>query len=64
MADKKKETKKHPNLVYKNYSTSGDKLERKNKTCPKCGEGTFLAAHKNRTHCGKCGYTEFKKKEE
>ena len=34
------------------------------KTCPKCGEGVFLAEHKNRVSCGKCGYTEFKKKEE
>ena len=67
MAEKKKgaeEPKKHPNLVYENYSASGDKLERKNKMCPKCGDGTFLAAHKNRAHCGKCGYTEFQKKEE
>jgi small subunit ribosomal protein S27Ae len=29
--------------------------------CPKCGTGFVLAEHGNRTHCGKCGYTEFKK---
>lgn len=31
------------------------------KSCPKCGPGIFLAEHKNRIHCGKCGYGEFKK---
>jgi len=30
----------------------------KNKYCPKCGEGTFLANHKDRMTCGKCGYME------
>ncbi len=34
----------------------------KNPTCPKCGPGFFMALHKNRTSCGKCGYTEMKGK--
>jgi small subunit ribosomal protein S27Ae len=42
------------------YEISGDKLERKRKTCPKCGPGVFMAEHEDRTSCGKCGYTEFK----
>ena len=29
--------------------------------CPKCGPGVFMATHKDRVACGKCGYTEFKK---
>ncbi|MBS1266447.1 MAG: 30S ribosomal protein S27ae [Candidatus Woesearchaeota archaeon] len=33
----------------------------KKKECPKCGKGVFLAEHKGRISCGKCGYTEFKK---
>ena len=45
-----------------NYSVSGDKLERKNTFCPKCGVGFILANHKDRASCGKCGYTEVKKK--
>ncbi|MDD5503110.1 MAG: 30S ribosomal protein S27ae [Candidatus Thermoplasmatota archaeon] len=36
------------------------KLIRKKKTCPKCGPGVFLAEHKNRLSCGKCGYAEIK----
>jgi len=32
----------------------------KNKTCPKCGAGVFLAEHKDRRTCGKCGYSERK----
>ena len=46
------------------YEIQGDKLIRKRRICPKCGEGTFLGQHKNRESCGQCGYTEFTKKEE
>ncbi|MBI3026918.1 30S ribosomal protein S27ae [Candidatus Woesearchaeota archaeon] len=41
------------------YEKSGDKLTRKNKSCPKCGQGTFMAKHSNRWNCGHCKYTEF-----
>ncbi len=40
----------------------GDKIVRDRQVCPKCGPGTFLAKHKDRTSCGRCGYTEFLKK--
>ncbi len=43
------------------YNVSGGKLERKKLSCPKCGQGVFLAEHKDRYHCGKCGYTRWKK---
>jgi len=43
------------------YETKG-KLERKRKSCPKCGGGVFMAQHKDRLSCGRCGYTEFTKK--
>ncbi|HJN56799.1 MAG: 30S ribosomal protein S27ae [Candidatus Woesearchaeota archaeon] len=55
---KKKKNPKKPMQVWKLYQSSGDKTERKNKFCPKCGEGTFLANHKDRLTCGKCSYTE------
>jgi ubiquitin-small subunit ribosomal protein S27Ae len=42
------------------YDTSGDQLKRTRKFCPKCGPGTFMADHKDRYHCGNCGYTEKK----
>ena len=45
---KKKKNPKKPMQVWKLYQSSGDKTERKNKFCPKCGEGTFLANHKDR----------------
>ncbi|MBN2880696.1 30S ribosomal protein S27ae [Candidatus Woesearchaeota archaeon] len=45
--------------VWNKYKVSGDKVERTNESCPKCGEGTFLAKHKNRKTCGKCAYVEF-----
>lgn len=32
----------------------------KNKSCPKCGNGIFLAEHKDRRSCGKCKYMEKK----
>ena len=44
------------------YDTSGDKIKRNRRNCPKCGEGVFLAEHKDRYSCGKCAYTEFRKK--
>lgn len=45
------------------YGVKGDALERKRPVCPKCGPGVFMATHKDRVSCGKCGYTEFSKKE-
>ncbi|PIZ30009.1 MAG: 30S ribosomal protein S27ae [Candidatus Altarchaeum sp. CG_4_10_14_0_8_um_filter_32_851] len=37
----------------------GNKLIRTTKFCTRCGEGVFMAKHKDRYSCGKCGYTEF-----
>lgn len=45
------------------YEVKDGKLVRNKRTCPKCGDGVFLAEHSNRISCGKCGYTEFKRKE-
>jgi len=44
------------------YEISGDKIIRKNRSCPKCGAGTFLGRHKDRLVCGKCQYMEVVKK--
>ncbi len=63
MADKKKGSTKEKKPAYKYasaYEVSGDSLKRKNKSCPKCGAGVFMASHKNRYTCGKCGYMEMK----
>jgi len=59
---KKKSNPRKPNKRWERYDTSGG-LKRKNKFCPKCGEGVFLAKHKDRETCGKCGYTQFAGKE-
>ena len=40
------------------FDIKGDSVTRKRKNCPKCGPGIFLAQHKDRTTCGKCGYME------
>ncbi len=56
MAEKKKSKSLHR---YKMYQVSGNKLTRKNKYCPKCGQGDYMAMHKDRMSCGKCKYTEF-----
>jgi len=42
------------------YEAAGDEVKRKNISCPKCGPGVFLASHKDRMTCGKCGYMEKK----
>lgn len=60
MADKKAAGKKPKKSysVHGMYEVSGDQLKRKNKTCPKCGPGVFMANHKDRLSCGKCNYSE------
>jgi small subunit ribosomal protein S27Ae len=49
---------KRTSKVSDNYEKKGDKAERKNKFCPKCGDGVFMAKHKDRLSCGKCHYME------
>jgi small subunit ribosomal protein S27Ae len=61
-----KEKKKRPAKKWTLYEISAEgegKIKRKNKFCPKCGSGVFLAKHEDRYSCGKCGYTEFLRKE-
>jgi len=57
MADKKSAKKG----IWNNYEKKGDKVERKNKSCPKCGQGFFMAKHANRVTCGSCNYSEYTK---
>ena len=44
--------------ITKLYTVSGNSVKRNKKSCPKCGEGYFLAEHKDRLTCGKCSYME------
>ncbi|MBS3134923.1 30S ribosomal protein S27ae [Candidatus Woesearchaeota archaeon] len=60
MTKKKKPKNKSPSKKYAKYKLEGNSLIRA-KTCPKCGSGIFLAEHKDRLHCGKCGYVQIKK---
>ena len=55
----KEQAKKKSKGRWKLYQKTGDKIERKNKSCPKCGDGTFMAKHANRWTCGLCHMTEF-----
>jgi small subunit ribosomal protein S27Ae len=55
---KRKKTKSHPTKVWKLYEAG----KPRNKFCPRCGKGVFMAKHKDRVTCGKCGYTEFSRK--
>lgn len=58
-ADKKAAATKEKKPAY-SISKSYENGKSKNKTCPKCGPGVFMASHKDRNACGKCGYTEKK----
>jgi ubiquitin-small subunit ribosomal protein S27Ae len=49
--------------VYKFYQIEGDNVFRTKKDCPRCGKGVFMAEHKDRLSCGKCGFTEFTRKD-
>jgi len=61
---KKQKVRKEGKKLSALYTISGDKIERKNRSCPKCGPNVFLGKHNNRIVCGKCSYVEFIKKEE
>eukprot|EP00920_Eleutheroschizon_duboscqi_P044109 GHVT01105091.1.p1 GENE.GHVT01105091.1~~GHVT01105091.1.p1 ORF type:complete len:177 (+),score=26.87 GHVT01105091.1:59-589(+) len=59
---KKTKHKKKPVklAVLKFYKVDGDdKVSRLRKDCPAttCGAGVFMAQHRNRTYCGRCGLT-------
>ena len=41
------------------YKVEGDKVVRGRRMCPNCGPGVFMAKHKDRESCGRCGHTEF-----
>jgi small subunit ribosomal protein S27Ae len=61
----KKEKKKRKKIKKgEKYEVKGKEMKRKNKFCPKCGAGVFLAEHRDRYSCGKCSYTEWKEKGE
>jgi len=53
--------KKKTSQKWKLYEVKGGKVIRKNKFCPRCGPGVFMADHGDRWACGRCGYTEWKK---
>jgi small subunit ribosomal protein S27Ae len=57
---KKKKREKTPQKKWEKYLVEGESLTRKNKSCPKCGSGVFLAKHSDRWSCGHCGYMEKK----
>lgn len=55
----KQKVKKPGKKLGELYTVSGDKIERKNRSCPKCGKGIFMGKHKDRWVCGKCKYVEY-----
>jgi len=58
----KKERKNHvPSKKWEKYQLEGTKVK-KEKSCPKCGAGVYLANHKDRLYCGSCHYVEWLKK--
>lgn len=48
--------------MYKVDSKTG-KITPTKRTCPRCEKGTYMAEHFDRFACGRCGYTEFKRKD-
>lgn len=43
------------------WSLQEGKIVRTHRTCPKCGPAVYMAEHYDRSHCGRCGYTLFKR---
>jgi ubiquitin-small subunit ribosomal protein S27Ae len=58
---KRKHKNKKTSKRYTKYKIEGEKVIR-DKCCPRCGQGFFLASGKDRLYCGRCHYTEFEKK--
>jgi small subunit ribosomal protein S27Ae len=56
MADKKNDK---GSQIYKFFKVQNNTVERIKRDCPRCGKGVFMANHKDRYTCGKCGFTEF-----
>jgi len=53
---------KHKNTKqWEIMKAEGNTIKRERKVCPRCGLGTYMAEHKDRYYCGKCGFTEWKK---
>ena len=46
---------KYKDVVEAGFDENGKLKERE--FCKTCGEGVFLAVHKDRKSCGKCGFT-------
>lgn len=60
---KKKHVNKPTSVKYKKYTIEGDKIVKKERSCPRCGPGIFLSVGQGRAYCGRCHFTEFAKKE-
>jgi len=56
--EKKGKKGSSPNIA-SYYKVEDDKISKTRKGCSRCGKGTFMAQHKDRNTCGKCGLTEF-----
>ncbi len=53
-------SKKSVVQLHRFYKVDSDnKIIRLKRDCPRCGRGVFMAEHKDRFTCGKCGFTEF-----
>ena len=57
--ERKPKVKKPGKKRHELYDVSGGEAKPKNKNCPKCGTGVFMAKHKDRVVCGNCKYAEF-----
>ena len=62
---KQRTGRKHESIkAHTNYEIKDSSSTKKKRSCPRCGTGTWLANHKNRAYCGRCGYTEMERKVE
>ena len=60
---KKKHKNKPTSKKYTKYKIGKDGKISREKCCPRCGPGIFLAKGKGRLYCGRCHFTEFDKKD-
>ena len=47
--------------THKRYKIENGKVVRLKKVCERCGDSVYMAEHKDRQTCGKCGFTIYKR---
>jgi small subunit ribosomal protein S27Ae len=60
MSGEKLKEPKREKRVSSYYKIEDGKIVRLLPVCDRCGQGFYMASHKDRYSCGQCGFTKYK----